>query len=113
MGHFDRVLPGRIHRIHYEELVRDLEGEVRRLLDYCALPFEAQCLSFHQTPRTAQTVSSEQVRQPLYRDGIDHWRNFEPWLGPLKQALGELSEQPASVDEISHRHRPAVRPRVN
>jgi tetratricopeptide (TPR) repeat protein len=92
MGHFDRVLPGRIHRVCYEDLVRDLEGEVRRLLDYCGLPFEAQCLRFHETRRTAQTVSSEQVRQPLYTEGIEQWRNFEPWLGPLKEALGELSE---------------------
>jgi tetratricopeptide (TPR) repeat protein len=89
MAHFDRVLPGRIHRVCYEELVRDLEREVRRLLDYCGLPFEAQCLRFHETRRIAQTVSSEQVRQPLYTEGVEQWRNFEPWLGPLKEALAE------------------------
>jgi tetratricopeptide (TPR) repeat protein len=91
MAHFDRVLPGRIHRVCYEELVQDLEGEVRRLLDYCGLPFEAQCLRFHETRHVAQTVSSQQVRQPLYTQGIEQWRNFEPWLGPLKQALGDLA----------------------
>jgi tetratricopeptide (TPR) repeat protein len=91
MAHYDAVLPGRIHRVCYEDLVRDLEGEVRRLLDYCGLPFEAQCLRFHETRRSVQTVSSEQVRQPLYSEGIDHWRNFEPWLDPLKRALGDLA----------------------
>jgi hypothetical protein len=65
-----------------------------RLLDYCGLPFEEQCLRFHETPRAVQTVSSEQVRQPLYSDSLEQWRNFEPWLGPLKGALGELAEPP-------------------
>ena len=92
MAHFDAVLPGRIHRVCYEALVADLEGEVRRLLEYCGLPFEEQCLSFHETRRAVQTPSSEQVRQPLYSEGVDQWRNFEPWLGPLKEALGELAQ---------------------
>jgi predicted Zn-dependent protease len=87
MAHYDAVLPGRIHRVTYEDLVADLEGEVRRLLDYCGLPFEAQCLRFHETRRHVQTVSSEQVRQPLYTQGLEQWRNFEPWLDPLKAAL--------------------------
>lgn len=91
MAHVDGVLPGRIHRVCYERLVADLEGEVRRLLDYCGLAFEAQCLRFHQTRHVAQTVSSEQVRQPLHGAATDHWRNFEQWLGPLKEALGETS----------------------
>jgi tetratricopeptide (TPR) repeat protein len=91
MAHFDAVLPGRIHRVRYEDLVGDLEGEVRRLLDYCGLPFEEQCLRFHETRRVIQTVSSEQVRQPLYSEGVEHWRNFEPWLGPLREALGDLA----------------------
>jgi predicted Zn-dependent protease len=94
MSHFDTVLPARIHRVQYETLVADLEGEVRRLLDYCGLPFEEQCLRFHETRRVVQTVSSEQVRQPLYTEAVDQWRNFEPWLGPLKEALGELAETP-------------------
>jgi hypothetical protein len=91
MAHFDAALPGRILRVDYERLVADLEGEVRRLLDYCRLPFEAQCLRFHETRRVVQTASSEQVRQPLYTAGLDDWRNFEPWLGPLKEALGDLA----------------------
>jgi predicted Zn-dependent protease len=91
-AHFDAVLPGRIYRVCYEDVVADLEGEVRRLLDYLGLPFEEQCLRFHETRRTVATVSSEQVRQPLYTEGVAQWRNFEPWLGPLKEALGELAD---------------------
>jgi tetratricopeptide (TPR) repeat protein len=90
MAHFDAVLPGRVHRVSYESLVTDLPGEVRRLLKYCSLPFEPQCLRFHETRRAVQSASSEQVRQPLYADALDQWRNYEPWLGPLKKALGEL-----------------------
>ena len=78
---------------HFDQVLADLEGEVRRLLDYCGLPFEEQCLRFHETRRTVQTVSSEQVRQPLYTGGVEQWRNFEPWLGPLKEALGDLAER--------------------
>jgi len=88
MRHFDRVLPGRVHRVIYEDMVDDTEAEVRRLLDYCGLPFEDACLRFYETERTVRTVSSEQVRRPIFRDGIDQWRNFEPWLDPLKTALG-------------------------
>ncbi len=90
MSHFDRVLPGRVHRVQYEDLVGDLEGEVRRLLQYCGLPFEEQCLRFHETQRVVQTASSEQVRQPLFAESLDQWRHFEPWLGDLKEALGDL-----------------------
>jgi predicted Zn-dependent protease len=93
MAHFDAVLPGRIHRVCYEDLVADLEGEVRRLLDYCGLPFEEQCLRFHETRRVVQTASSEQVRRPLYADSVEQWRNYEPWLGELKRALGDVLEQ--------------------
>ena len=91
MAHFDAALPGRVHRVQYERLVGDLEGEVRALLEYCGLGFEAQCLRFHETRRVVQTASSEQVRRPLYADSVDDWRNFEPWLGPLKAALGDLA----------------------
>jgi tetratricopeptide (TPR) repeat protein len=91
MAHFEAVLPGRIYRVCYEDVVQDLEGEVRRLLDHLGLPFEEQCLRFHETRRTVATVSSEQVRQPLYSEGIVQWRNFEQWLGPLKEALGDLA----------------------
>jgi tetratricopeptide (TPR) repeat protein len=93
MRHFDEILPGRIHRVHYEQLVKDPEGELRKLLDYCGLPFEEQCLRFHENRRAVSTLSSEQVRQPLYTESVDHWRNYDEWLGPLKSALGELVAQ--------------------
>jgi tetratricopeptide (TPR) repeat protein len=96
MAHFDAVLPGRIHRVFYERMVDDTETEVRRLLDYCGLPFESGCLRFFENDRPVRTASSEQVRRPIYREGIDHWRHFEPWLGPLAAALGPvLDEYPA------------------
>lgn len=90
MDHFDSALPGRVYRVHYERLVADTENEVRRLLDYCQLPFDAECLKFYENRRVAQTVSSEQVRLPIYSNAIDQWRHFEPWLDPLKIALGGL-----------------------
>jgi tetratricopeptide (TPR) repeat protein len=90
MAHFDSVRPGRVHRVTYEAMVEDTEAEVRRLLDYCGLPFDAACLRFYETERAVRTASSEQVRRPIYRDGVDQWRHFEPWLGPLKQALGPV-----------------------
>jgi hypothetical protein len=88
MRHWDRVLPGWILRVYHEEIVEDLEGNVRRILDFCGLDFEPQCIEFHKTVRSVRTASSEQVRRPIYREGIDQWKNFEPWLGPLKSALG-------------------------
>ena len=91
MDHWDRVLPGRILRVRHEDVVNDLEGSVRRLLDYCGLEFEPACLEFYKTSRGVRTVSSEQVRRPIFRDGIEQWRHFEPWLGPLKDALGALA----------------------
>jgi tetratricopeptide (TPR) repeat protein len=90
MAHFDAVLPGRIHRVVYERMVEDTEGEVARLLEYCGLPFEASCLRFFQNPRPVRTASSEQVRKPIYREGLDHWRHYEAWLGPLATALGPV-----------------------
>ena len=89
MRHWDEVLPGWILRVPYEDVVDDLEGSVRRLLDFCGLPFEAQCLDFHSTQRSVRTASSEQVRQPLYREGLAQWKNYEPWLGPLRAMLGD------------------------
>jgi tetratricopeptide (TPR) repeat protein len=88
MTHYDTVLPGRVHRVIYEDLVDDTEAQVRALLAYCGLPFEDACLRFHQTNRAVRTVSSEQVRRPIFREGLDHWRRFQPWLGPLENALG-------------------------
>jgi predicted Zn-dependent protease len=100
MAHYDRVLPGRVHRVHYERLVSDLPGEVRELLQYCGLPFEEQCLRFHETQRVVQTASSEQVRRPLFAEGVDQWRNFEPWLDELKRALGDIiAQQPSPSRE--------------
>ncbi|MEJ0042202.1 MAG: sulfotransferase [Rhizomicrobium sp.] len=90
MRHMDEVLPGRIHRVIYERMVDDPEAEVRRLLDYCGLPFEEGCLQFHRNDRAVRTASSEQVRRPIFREGVDRWQHFDPWLGPLKAALGPV-----------------------
>jgi tetratricopeptide (TPR) repeat protein len=90
MAHCDGAMPGRIHRVFYEALVANPEAQVRALLDYCGLPFEAACLRFYENDRAVRTPSSEQVRQPIYRDATDHWHNFEPWLDPLKAALGPV-----------------------
>jgi tetratricopeptide (TPR) repeat protein len=92
MAHFDGVLPGRVHRVVYETMVQDTEAEVRRLLDYCGLPFEEGCLRFYENARAVRTASSEQVRKPIFRDALEHWRHYEPWLGPLKRALGPTLE---------------------
>jgi tetratricopeptide (TPR) repeat protein len=89
MRHWDAVLPGRVLRVQHEEVVNDLEGNVRRLLEYCGLEFEPACVQFHKTERSVRTASSEQVRQPIYREGLDQWRHYEPWLGPLREALGD------------------------
>jgi tetratricopeptide (TPR) repeat protein len=89
MRHWDRVLPGKVLRLHHEGVVDDLEANVRRLLAYCELPFEPACLEFHRTERSVRTASSEQVRLPIYREGLDQWRHYEPWLGSLREALGD------------------------
>lgn len=92
MDHWDTVLPGRVLRVQYEDVVTDPEVQVRRLLEFCNLPFEAACLKFYETQRSIPTASSEQVRQPLYRDGLDRWRNYDAFLDPLKDALGHALE---------------------
>jgi tetratricopeptide (TPR) repeat protein len=92
MAHFDEVLPGRVHRVIYERMVDDTETEVRRLLDYCGLPFEDACLRFYENDRAVRTASSEQVRRPIFRDAVDQWRHYEPWLEPLRTALGPVLE---------------------
>ncbi len=97
MAHFDEVLPGRIHRVIYERMVEDTEAEVRRLLDYCGLPFEAGCLRFFENERPVRTASSEQVRQPIYRDGVEQWRHYAEWLDPLKTAFGAVLETYTAV----------------
>ena len=90
MAHYDAVLPGRVGRVLYEQLIEDTEGQVRRLLEHCRLPFEPQCLSFYANARAVRTASSEQVRQPIFRAAVDQWRHYEPWLEPLKGALGDV-----------------------
>lgn len=91
MDHVDALLPGHVHRVYYERLVAEPEAEVRKLLDYCGLPFEPDCLRFHANRRTVRTISSEQVRRPIYPDSVGQWRHYEPWLGPLREVLGDLA----------------------
>jgi tetratricopeptide (TPR) repeat protein len=87
MQHWDEALPGKVLRMQHEDVVEDLEGSVRRLLEFCGLGFEPACLEFWKTQRNVRTASSEQVRRPIFKEGLDQWRHFEPWLGPLKEAL--------------------------
>ena len=89
MQHWDKVLPGKVLRVHYEDVVDDLEGSVRRMLDHCGLPFEPACLAFHETRRSVRTPSSEQVRRPIGREGLAQWQNYAPWLAGLEDALGD------------------------
>lgn len=100
LAHFDRIMPGRVHRIIYENLVRSPENEVHAVLDYIGLPFENTCLEFHRSKRAMNSASSEQVRERLYDDAINHWRNYEQWLGPLKKALGSILETYPEVPEV-------------
>ncbi len=90
MAHWDAVLPGKVLRVKHEELVAEFEPNVRRILEFCELEFEPACLEFHKTERRVHTASSEQVRRPINREGFDQWRPYEPWLGPLREALGDL-----------------------
>ncbi len=92
MAHFDTVLPGHVHRVIYEHMVADPEAEVRALLAYCGLNFDPACLRFYENDRAVRTASSEQVRRPIFTEGLDQWRRFETWLGPLKAALGPVLE---------------------
>jgi hypothetical protein len=101
MHHFDAVLPGKIHRVFYEDTVANTENEVRRLLAACGLEFEAACLKFYDNERAVRTASSEQVRQPIFTTGLEQWRHYQPWLAPLEAALGSVltvyPEVPADV----------------
>ncbi len=90
MAHIDAVLPGRVHRVLHEDMVTDTEAQVRALLDHIGLSFDPACLRFWETDRAVQTASSEQVRRPIFREGLEQWQHFEPWLGPLKAVLGGL-----------------------
>jgi tetratricopeptide (TPR) repeat protein len=93
MDHWDAVLPGKVLRLQYEQLIREPEAQIRRLLRHCSLPFEPACLSFHETKRSVRTASAEQVRQPLYTSGVGYWRHFEAQLAPLRRALGDSLER--------------------
>jgi hypothetical protein len=93
MDHWDKVLPGKVLRVQYEDVVADLDTQVRRILDYCGLEFEESCISFYETDRSIRTPSSEQVRQPIYQSGVEQWKNFEIYLDPLKEALGPVLDR--------------------
>jgi tetratricopeptide (TPR) repeat protein len=93
MAHWDAVLPGRVLRVWHEDVVDDLEGNVRRILEFCGLAFEPACMEYYKTERSVRTASSEQVRRPIFREGLDQWRRFEPWLGALRDALGDAVER--------------------
>lgn len=97
MAHFDEVLPGRVHQVIYERMVALPEVEIRALLAACGLDFEPACLSFHQTERAVRTASSEQVRTPLYASAVDHWQQYEKWLGPLRSAIGSALDSTPGV----------------
>jgi len=99
MQHFDRAIPGTVHRVFYENMIADTETEIARLLAYCGLPFDRACLRFHENERPVRTASAQQVRRPIYRDGIEHWRHYEPWLQPLKESLGDVLD---SYPETPH-----------
>ena len=92
MQHWDQVLPGKVLRVRHDEVVNDLEGSVRRMLEFLGLAFEPACLEFHKSQRGVRTLSSEQVRRPIYREGLDQWGKYDLWLGPLRAALGPLAE---------------------
>ncbi|MCR9140221.1 MAG: sulfotransferase [Alphaproteobacteria bacterium] len=103
MAHFDVVLPGRIHHLQYEALVDETEAEIRRMIDYCGLPFEEQCLRYWETERAVQTPSSEQVRKPIFKDAVEQWRNYTEWLGPMEEVFADMltSEPTATARERS------------
>jgi hypothetical protein len=93
MDHWGEALPGRVHRVQYEDMVDDTEAQIQAVLKYCGLDFEEQCLRFYETDRAIRTPSAEQVRRPVYKEGLEHWRNYEKHLGPLKDALGPVLER--------------------
>jgi hypothetical protein len=100
MVHYDRVLPGRVHRVYHEDMVRDPEAEIRRLLEYCGLPFEESCLRFYETDRGVRTSSSEQVRRPIFTPAVESWQHYEQWLAPMKAALDDVLDAYPGVPEF-------------
>ena len=87
MAHWDAVLPEEVLRVQYEEVVADLEGQVRRILDFCGLPFEQGCFEYHKSDRPVNNASSEQVREQIYTSAVEFWRNFDPYLEELRVVL--------------------------
>ena len=112
MAHWDAVLPGRVHRIIYEELVAEPEREVRRLLDHLGLPFEQECLRFYEKEQAIMTTSVEQARRPIYESGVGNSRNYEPWLGPLKQTLGTVLDVYPAVPKFYPRLQASMTMRI-
>ena len=108
MDHWHEVLPGKVLDVHYEDVVADLEGQVRRILEYCKLDWEASCLRFHETNRSVKTASSEQVRQPIYSSSVNDWRNYESHLDSLIDVLEPLlaalpdKDRPSNIGPSSH-----------
>jgi hypothetical protein len=102
MAHFDEVLPGRVHRVFYESIVGDFERQVGRLLAACGLNFHENCLFFYRNERAVRTASSEQVRRPIFREAMDHWQHFDPWLAPLKEALGPVLDAYPTVPQFQN-----------
>jgi hypothetical protein len=100
MDHFDRLFPGRVHRVIHEKLIEDPEREIRKLLDYLGLHFDDGCLRFYQNDRAVRTPSAEQVRQPINRQGVGRWRPFEAWLGDLKESLGPVLDAYPNVPKF-------------
>jgi hypothetical protein len=103
MAHWDDVLPGRVHRILYERLVRDPEREIHNLFDYLELPFEESTLRYYNNDRPVRSASSEQVRQPIFDGALDHWKHYEPWLGPARSALGFVLDSYPAVPQFYSR----------
>jgi hypothetical protein len=112
MAHWDEVLPGRIHRVIYEDLVADPEREVRRMLDYLGLPFEQECLRFYEKEQAILTASVEQARGPIYAGGVGNSCNFEPWLGPLKKTLGTVLDAYPAVPKFYPRLQASMTMRI-
>lgn len=100
MAAYDTQFPGAVHRVIYEDMVADTEVQVRRVLDYLGLPFEPGCLEFYNNDRAVRTASSEQVRQPIFTDGVDHWKAYAAWLGPLSETLGDVATLYPAVPAI-------------
>jgi hypothetical protein len=100
MDHWDRVIPEFVLRVQHEDVVRDLDTQVRRILNFCGLPFEQACIEFHKTERSVRTPSAEQVRQPIYQTGLEQWRNFESHLQPLSDALGPEVLRRYPIDDL-------------